>query len=271
MSLTNFIFSSSHQFGLTSSDVIPAVTTFSFDISIFDIFLPLITGARIELISREIASDGVQLSRKMNQSSATIMNATPATWKMLLASDWISENKLRTLCGGEELTRDLASLLLERSNSLWNVYGPVEATVYSTFYQVFKENRSVPIGRPIANAQIYILDKSYNPVPVGTAGELHIGGEGLSRGYLNRPDLTAEKFIPNPFSEEPGERLYKTGDLARYLGDGNIEFLGRIDNQVKIRGFRIETGEIESILREHPYVNDAVVLARGDGSGDPST
>jgi acyl-CoA synthetase (AMP-forming)/AMP-acid ligase II/acyl carrier protein len=257
--------------GLTSSDVIPALNSFSFDISIFEIFLPLLGGARMELISRETATDGLLLSRKINQSSATIMDATPATWKMLLAADWKSQNKFKILCGGEELTRDLANLLLERSNLLWNAYGPTETTVFSNFYQVFTQYGSVPIGRPIANTRIYILDKTYNPVPIGVPGELNIGGTGLARGYLNRPELTAEKFIPNPFSEEPGERLYRTGDLARYLPDGNIEFLGRIDNQVKIRGFRIETGEIESALMEHSSVRDTVVVARDDENGDPST
>ncbi|MGB7293372.1 MAG: amino acid adenylation domain-containing protein [Thermodesulfobacteriota bacterium] len=263
-SLTNFLISSHHQLGLTSGDIIPAINTFSFDISTLEIFLPLVTGARISLISREIATDGLLLSRKINQLNPTMIHATPATWKLLFAADWKSPKKFKSLCGGEELSRGLANLLLERSNLLLNVYGPTETTVYSTFYQVVKQNGSVPIGRPIANTKIFILDKSYNPVPIGIAGELHIGGDGLSRGYLNRPDLTAEKFMPNPFSEEPGERLYKTGDLARYLPDGNIAFLGRIDLQVKIRGYRIETGEIEFVLREHPRVRDAVVVTRED-------
>ncbi len=267
-SLTNFLISSCNQLRLTSGEIIPAINTYSFDISILEIFVPLVTGARVGLISHEIATDGSQLSKKINQLSATMIHATPATWKLLFAADWKSPKTFKLLSGGEELIRDLANQLIERSNSLWNVYGPTEATVYSTFYQVANQNGSVPIGRPIANTKIFILDKSYNPVSIGTAGELHIGGDGLSRGYLNRPDLTAEKFIPNPFSEEPGERLYKTGDLARYLPDSNIEFLGRIDNQVKIRGFRIETGEIESILRKHPYVNDAVVVAREDAPAE---
>jgi acyl carrier protein len=154
---------------------------------------------------------------------------------------------------------------------LIHVYGPTETTTFASWYwvkAVEANATTVPIGRPVANTEIYILDPHLNPVPTGVAGELHIGGDGLARGYLNRPELTEEKFIANPFSTESGARLYKTGDLARYLPDGNIEFLGRIDNQVKIRGYRIELGEVEAVLAQHPAVQQAVVLAREDTPGD---
>jgi acyl carrier protein len=172
------------------------------------------------------------------------------------------------LCGGETLTPDLATQLLTRSSTLWNVYGPTETTIWSSIFRIEAPNGLIPIGRPIANTQMYILDRYQQPLPIGVPGELYIGGAGLARGYLNRPDLTDEYFIANPFSNDPESRLYKTGDLARYLPDGNILFLGRIDNQVKIRGYRIELGEIESVLAQHPAIQQAVVLAREDIPGD---
>ena len=207
------------------------------------------------MLSREDASDGMQLIKQLT-CSITFMQATPATWRLLLESGWAGSDRLHALCGGEALTRSLADQLLVRCASLINVYGPTESTVWSTAHRVVADGRAVPIGRPIANTQTYILDPNLNPVPIGAPGELHIGGAGLARGYLYRPELTAERFIPNPFHENT--RLYKTGDLARYLPDGNIEFLGRIDHQVKIRGFRIELGEIETVLAQHPAVRDTL-------------
>ncbi|MGL4883236.1 MAG: thioesterase domain-containing protein, partial [Waterburya sp.] len=169
-------------------------------------------------------------------------------------------------CGGEPLAHDLAKLMLQKCSSLWNVYGPTEATVWATVYEVKSDFESIPIGHPLANTQVRILDAHGQLVPIGVAGEIHLGGVQLARGYLNRPDLTAEKFILNP--NNPSERLYKTGDLGRYLADGNVECLGRIDNQVKIRGFRIELGEIESHLGSHSLVSNCVVVAREDVPGD---
>ena len=183
---------------------------------------------------------------------------------MLLESDWQGSNQLKILSGGEKLTRDLANVLLGKCASVWNMYGPTEATVWSTIHQVKADVGFIPIGRPIANTKIYILDGDRKPVPIGEPGELHIGGAGLARGYLNRPELTLEKFIANPFSPEPESRLYKTGDLTRYLEDGTLEFLGRIDHQVKVRGYRIELGEIEATLRQYPDVKQAIVTARED-------
>jgi acyl-coenzyme A synthetase/AMP-(fatty) acid ligase/acyl carrier protein len=180
---------------------------------------------------------------------------------------------LRTvIVAGEPCSRELVerhSKVLAHT-SLFNEYGPTEGTVWSSVYHCQSSGlrTQVPIGRPIANMQINLLDKYLNPVPIGVPGEIHIGGAGIARGYLNRPELTKDKFIPNPFSNEPGTRLYKTGDLARYLPDGNIEFLGRIDNQVKIRGFRIELGEVESALSQHPNLREVTITAREDSPGD---
>lgn len=204
------------------------------------------------------------------------MQATPATWQMLLASNWPSDSGLKAICGGEAMAHSLAERLLDRVSSLWNIYGPTETTVWSTTRQVKAseygdrkpDSESVSIGHPIANTTIYILDEAGQPTPTGVAGELLIGGHGLARGYLNQADLTAEKFIPNPFSPEKSERLYKTGDLARYLAHGDIEFIGRSDKQVKIRGFRIELGEIEAILLQQPTIKEAVVIVREDTPGN---
>jgi amino acid adenylation domain-containing protein len=270
LSLLNFLISMQKQPGLTSDDVLLAITTVSFDIAALEIYLPLIVGAKIVLASRVEATEGLRLLEKLKHDGITVMQATPATWHLLLTTGWESTRKLKILCGGEALPRELAMQLLEKGQTLWNLYGPTETTIWSTMAQVLATTSSVvSIGQPIANTQIYILDQHLQPVSIEVLGELHLGGMGLARGYLNRPDLTAEKFLPNPFSEEPGSRLYKTGDLARYLPDGKIEYLGRIDNQVKIRGFRIELGEIEAVLVQHPDVQEAVVLAREDEQGEP--
>ena len=274
-SVVNFLNSMRKEPGLTESDVLLAVTTISFDIAGLEFYLPLIVGARIILIRREVASDAAQLIKILAQSGATVMQATPATWRLLLAAGWQGNKQLKILCGGEALTQALANQLLELVNSVWNMYGPTETTIWSAVYKVEPGHIRVPIGRPIDNTQIYLLDPTLNrksdlikPVPIGTPGELLIGGDGLARGYLNRPELNDENFIPNPFNDEPGARLYKTGDLARYLPDGNIECIGRIDHQIKIRGFRIELGDIEAALSQYPAVREAVVTAREDDSGD---
>jgi amino acid adenylation domain-containing protein len=266
--LVNFLESMRQKPGLTDRDILLSVTTLSFDIAGLELYLPLIVGGRVELVSREAAADGSRLSEQLSSSGATIMQATPASWRLLLESGWQGSEELKILCGGEALSRELADQLISRCSSLWNMYGPTETTVWSALYRVESGNGPVPIGRPIANTLIYILDSHLRPVPVGIAGELLIGGDGLARGYLNRPELTAEKFIRNPFSDEPTARLYRTGDLARYLPDGSIEFLGRIDHQVKIRGFRIELGEIEAALGQHPSIRETTVLAREDVPGD---
>ncbi|MFK5968540.1 MAG: amino acid adenylation domain-containing protein [Candidatus Marithrix sp.] len=271
--VVNFLTTMRQRPGLNEHDVLLAVTTMSFDISVLELYLPLIVGAKLILVSREIAGDGSQLLETMINSNTTIMQATPATWHLLIAAGW--DYKLnKILVGGEDLSKELANQLLKESDSVWNMYGPTEATVWTTVCDVGAYHLRLvttvkeSIGHPIANIQIYILNKQMQQIPIGTKGELHIGGVGLARGYLNRPELTTEKFVPNPFSDEINSRLYKTGDLARYLPDGNIEYLGRIDNQVKIRGFRIELGEIETKLHQHPDIRDAVVIAREDTPGE---
>ncbi|MEQ8962627.1 MAG: amino acid adenylation domain-containing protein, partial [Coleofasciculus sp. C2-GNP5-27] len=272
--VVNFLTSMSVAPGLTPKDTLLAVTTICFDIAALELYLPLIVGADIVLVTRDVAADATQLSPVLQESGATVMQATPATWRMLLAAGWQGNAQLKILCGGEPMSRELARQLLERSASLWNMYGPTETTIWSAVHKVESADKPIPIGRPIANTQIYLAHPQQNSsdpirfVPVEEPGELLIGGVGLARGYFNRPDLTDERFIPDPFSPEPGARLYRTGDLARYLPDGTLECLGRLDHQVKIRGFRIELGEIESALYQHPGIRDAVVVARDDSSGE---
>ncbi len=273
-SLTNFLTAMRQSPGLTGKDVVLVITTISFDIAVLELYLPLLVGAKIILLSRETASDGVLLREKLLHPHITMMQATPATWRMLLIAGWKGNPHLKILVGGEALSRELAHQLQEKGACVWNLYGPTETTVWSTCYQIGAATDSAltcdteSIGRPIANTQIYILDKHLHPTSIGIPGELHIGGDGLARGYLHRADLTTKKFVPNPFSHDPKSRLYKTGDLARYLPDGHIEYLGRLDNQVKIRGFRVELGEIETILAQHLRVREAVVLALEDRPGE---
>ncbi|HEY9810874.1 MAG TPA: amino acid adenylation domain-containing protein [Halomicronema sp.] len=280
-SVVNFLTSMRQQLAITERDIWLAVTSLSFDIAALEIFLPITTGSRLIIASKSVTSDGQKLLETLVNSGATVMQATPASWKMLLAAGWQKSNQLKILCGGEALPQKLANQLLLRSASVWNLYGPTETTIWSTIYQL-DGKELVSIGRPIANTEIYILDRYLMPVPVGVFGELHIGGSGLSKGYLNRPELTAEKFISNPFAEGGiyasfiehnssficSKYLYKTGDLARYLPDGNIEFIGRIDNQVKVRGFRIELGEIEAVISQYPTVREVIALVREDNPGD---
>jgi amino acid adenylation domain-containing protein len=264
----NFLNSMGRQPGLTQQDVLLAVTTLSFDIALLELFLPIIVGAQVVIVSSEVAADGYQLQERMSTCGATVMQATPATWRLLLETDWPGSQQLKVLCGGEGLPRELANQLLERVGSLWNMYGPTETTVWSTVHAVESGEGPILIGRPIDNTEIYILDSRLQPVPIGVPGELYIGGDGLARGYFNRSNLTAEKFIAHPFSEEPQARIYNTGDMARYLPDGTIECLGRMDHQVKIRGFRIELGEIEAVLGQHPGIEESVVIVREDVPGD---
>jgi surfactin family lipopeptide synthetase A len=265
--VVNFLTTMAERPGMNTNDRLLAVTTLSFDIAGLEIYLPLTQGASVEIVSRQTASDGNQLLEKMKGSGSTVMQATPATWRMLLEAGWTGDPRLKILVGGEAVSQKLADQLLERSASVWNVYGPTETTIWSTLSKI-EAGQSVTIGRPIGNTEIFILDKMLQPVPIGVAGELHIGGNGLARGYLKWPELTAAKFIVHPLNPDPKARLYKTGDLVRYLPNGNIEFLGRIDHQVKIRGFRIELGEIEAVLRQHSGINETVVLAREDTPGD---
>ncbi len=266
-SVVNLLNSIAQTCSITAADNLLAVTTISFDIAALEIFLPLILGGKVTLASREESSDGAQLSALLESSAATVMQATPATWRLLIEAGWQGRKTLKILCGGEALTRKLADDLLSRVAEVWNVYGPTETTIWSTAWKV-RPDGPISIGRPLANTQIYILDRKLQLVPVGVAGELHISGEGLAREYLNRPELTERVFIENPFGDDADSRLYRTGDLARYLPDGTIECLGRLDRQVKVRGYRIELGEIEAALRQHPTVREALVTAQENGLGE---
>src|SRR6266568_6794211 len=206
--VVNFLDSMRREPGMCAEDVLLAVTTLSFDIAGLELYLPLTTGARVELASREQAADAQQLQALLKHSSATVMQATPATWRLLVESGWHGDSHLRALCGGEALPRELAEQLLPRCRELWNLYGPTETTIWSSVYRVTGTDWSLaPIGHPIANTEMYVLDKHRQPVPVGVAGELYIGGDGVARGYLNRPELTSEKFIADPFSKKSGQRL----------------------------------------------------------------
>ena len=195
------------------------------------------------------------------------MQATPVTWWMLLEAGWRGDGRLKMLSGGDVLPPSLARRLLRCGSSLWNLYGPTETTVWSTMWEVRSDEAPVPIGRPVANTTLYALDKAWDPVELGNVGELFIGGAGVARGYAGRPDLTAERFVPDPFAAG-GSRMYRTGDLVRHREGGELEFLGRLDRQVKVRGHRIELGEIETVLAEHPDVREAVAAVWEDPPGE---
>jgi amino acid adenylation domain-containing protein len=264
--LTNFLLAMGHEPGLSPEDVLLAVTSLSFDIAALELYLPLLIGARLEIAPRDVAKDGMRLLQLLRGSGSTVVQATPSTWRLLLEAGWEESDRLRkALTGGEALTAELATLLGRRADELWNVYGPTETAVWSTVLRVAGETGpTLAIGRPIANTCVYIVDCWGAPAPIGVPGELCIGGMGVACGYLDRPELTADRFVPDPWGAAPGLRLYRTGDLARLRPDGILEFLGRIDNQVKIRGFRIELGEIEAALGLHPAVAQAAVVARDD-------
>jgi amino acid adenylation domain-containing protein len=260
--LMNLLRSMEREPGLDREDVLVAVTTLAFDIAGLELLLPLLTGARLVIASEEQVGDGYQLLQLLKTSHATVLQATPGTWMMLIDAGWSTDLPLKPLCGGEALPRALADQLLERSQQVWNVYGPTETTIWSSATRVAAGTGPMLIGPPIANTQFYLLDSRLQPVPVGVAGELYIGGAGLARGYWKRPELTTERFLANPFASG---RIYKTGDLGRWhvnaAGRGQIELLGRTDFQVKVRGYRIELGEIEAALTRHPAVRESVVVA----------
>ncbi|WP_225000435.1 non-ribosomal peptide synthetase, partial [Cesiribacter sp. SM1] len=264
-SLVNFLYSMIDQLEVKSGASLLAVTTYSFDISYLELYMPMLVGGKVILASRETTMDGALLQEKLAQHQPAYMQATPATWQILLDSGWENTENITILLGGEAVRETLKNSLTRLSKRVWNLYGPTETTIWSSCKEL-KAAEKVTIGKPIANTQIYILDKAGAPAPVGVAGELCIGGDGLARGYLNRPELTAERFVRDPFSEKPGARMYRTGDLARWLANGEIEYLSRLDDQVKIRGYRIELGEIESVLQQCEGVSQGVVAARTDGT-----
>ena len=265
--LANFLRSMERRPGLGENDRLLAITTTTFDIAGLELFLPLWVGATIVIADRDTVRDPWLLGALIQRERPTVMQATPATWRSLLEAGWRGDGRLRMLCGGDMMSPPLAERLLPCGSELWNMYGPTETTIWSTVERIEAGGR-ITIGRPIDHTQVYVLDETRNLVPPGVVGELYIGGRGLARGYLDRPDLTAERFLPDPFGP-PGGRIYRVGDLGRLLDDGRFECLGRIDHQVKIRGFRIELGEIEAALRGAPGVSEALVIARGSSGRDP--
>lgn len=275
--LVNLLYSMITMPGITSEDVLLGVTTVSFDIAGLELYLPLLVGATLVLADAETTRDGHALLQALSQPVSiepaghkqpiTIIQATPVTYKMMLAAGWDEVILVKILCCGEPLSKDLAQKLTARCASLWNMYGPTETTIYSTGKQITATDEIITIGRPINNTQVYILDEHLNLLPEGIVGELYIAGDGVARGYLNRPELTKEKFVPNPFSAGR-ETMYRTGDLGKFMADGEIHCLGRSDQQIKIRGYRVEPGEIEYVLGKLEGIKEAVVVAREDRPGD---
>ncbi len=265
--VVNLLHSMAREPGMTSNDAVLAVTTLSFDIAVAELILPLFVGARIVLADRATAIDGDRLRAMVERERVTFLQATPATWRLLLGAGWPGDPALTALCGGEAMPRELVAQLMHHVGPLWNVYGPTETTVWSSLHRVERVEGPIPIGRPMANTQFHVCDTSRRTVPIGVVGELCISGDGVTDGYLDRPELTADRFIPSPDPTIPG-RWYRTGDLGRWRPDGVLECLGRVDHQVKVRGYRIELGEIESQLLSQPGVQRALVVTREDVPGD---
>jgi amino acid adenylation domain-containing protein len=265
----NFLRAMARRPGLPEGAGLLAVTTLSFDIAVLELMLPLTLGGRVVLAGRETAADPAALRELFRTSGATAMQATPATWRMLADAGWTPPSGALLMSGGEPLPRELAERLLAGGATLWNLYGPTETTIWSSAARVLPGGGPVPIGGPIDATSFHVLSPEGEPVPLGAYGELHVGGEGLARGYLRRPSLTALRFLPDPFSATGGARMYATGDRVRWRADGTLEIGGRLDTQVKLRGFRIELGEIEALLRAHPAVREAVAVVREDVAGDP--
>ena len=265
--IVNFLISMQQAPGFSAADTLLAVTTLSFDIAGLELYLPLLSGGKVVIASSADAQDPSRLMELIGSSRCTVLQATPATFRALIDAGWKGRAKLKLLCGGEAMVPDLAAGLLARCGELWNMYGPTETTVWSSIHRVHSAEGPVSIGCPIANTQLYVLDAHGNLAPIGITGELYIGGDGLARGYLHGEELTAERFVPDPFCGRTDARMYKTGDLARWRRDGTMECLGRVDSQVKVRGFRIELGEVESILSACPGVRQCAVILRADATG----
>ena len=266
--VVNFLTSMAREPGLTENDVLVAVTTLSFDISVLELQLPLAVGATVVIASHDEAIDGHALNELLEAHSANVMQATPVTWRLLLEAAWTGGAEFKALVGGESLPKDLADQLIVNDVELWNMYGPTETSVWSTCDRITDTSNGITIGRPIDNTTIYILDAQKNICPIGVPGELYIGGEGVTLGYWKRPELTDDRFISDPFGTAPDAFIYGTGDKARWLNDGTLEHLGRLDDQVKVRGFRIELGDIETHIVQHTTVQEAVVVAREFAPGD---
>jgi amino acid adenylation domain-containing protein len=267
-SYVNLLLSIAREPGLTAADTLLAITTVAFDIAGLELMLPLAVGGRVVIASRVMTLEPALLLAEIERVGATVMQATPTTWRLLADSAAVPARPLRMLCGGETLPPDLAARLLGRPGELWNMYGPTETTIWSATSRIDRAD-AVTIGRPIANTQFYVLDAAGQPAPIGVAGELNIGGDGVARGYFKQPELTNARFVPDPFSSEPGARMYRTGDLVRQRASGRLEFIGRIDRQVKLRGYRIELPEIEARLLALEGIDDASVVLANDPSGEP--
>jgi amino acid adenylation domain-containing protein len=266
-SVVNLLQAMRERPGVTSDDVVMNVTTPAFDLSVPDLYLPLVSGAKLVFAHRDQTQDPARLASALEEPGATFMQATPTTWRMLVDAGWEGRRELKIVCGGEALPRSLANELIDRGASLWHMYGPTETTVWSSAIELARGHGTPPIGGPIANTRFYVVDRHLQPAPIGVPGELLIGGEGVARGYRNRPELTAERFIDDPF-DPAGGRVYRTGDRMRFRADGTLEFLGRLDHQVKFHGYRIELGEVEASLDGHPDVRQSVVLIDEDETGE---
>jgi len=265
--LVNFLISMREQPGIVPDDVVCAVTTLSFDIAGLELYLPLIVGARVLIATEDDHRDPAALVRLMNQRGATILQTTPSLLRLIMDGQRTNElRNLKLLIGGEELPRDLANKIVPLCRELWNLFGPTETTIWSTVCRVHLANGPVPLGRPIANTQIYVLDALGEPAPPGVHGEIWIGGDGVGPGYLFRPDFTSERLLPDPFVSEDS-RIFRTGDLGSLRG-GLLYYHGRIDHQIKLRGFRIEPGNIEAVALLDPGVREAVAVAREFGPND---
>jgi amino acid adenylation domain-containing protein len=266
--VVNFLLAMVREPGIAASDGVLALTTLSFDPAVLELLAPLIVGARVIVASESETHDGSALRHLLESSNATIMQATPSAWRMLIEAGWEGSPKFKALTGGESLREDLAQQLLARAGELWNLYGPTETTVWATCWKVEQPEVGISVGRPIANTTVWILDDRRQLCPIGVPGEIYIGGKDVALGYLNQPELTAERFIADPFSSTSGAMLYRTGDRGRWCHNGLLEYLGRLDYQMKVRGYRIEPGEIETCLAAHPRVASSVVIAREDRPGD---
>lgn len=265
--VSNFLASMVKAPGLQESDVLLAVSTTMFDIAVLELFGPLCAGATVRIADSDVVKDGRRLRSTLETEPVSVMQATPTMWHMLVEAGWNGDGRLRILTGGEALSPNLARQLMSRGE-LWNMYGPTETTVWSACRRIERAD-DITIGDPIDDTQLYVLDEDGSLVPPGVVGELGIGGAGLARGYLGRPELTADRFVCNPYGAQ-GSRMYRTGDLVRQREDGQCEYLGRVDHQVKIRGYRIELGEIEHALEELDCVNRAVVIKWDPADGEAS-
>ncbi|MFY1704916.1 non-ribosomal peptide synthetase [Micromonospora sp. WMMA1923] len=264
--LVNFLAAMRRLFDFGPGHRMLAVTTFSFDIAVLELFLPLVTGGSTEIVTRDVAADGHELRRRLTDGAVTHLQATPVTWQLLLDAGWRDGAAITALCGGEAMPAALAARLTGVAGRVWNMYGPTETTIWSAAARVDGGPGPVPIGRPVGNTQVYVLDAAMQPVPPGVVGEIYLGGAGVAHGYLHRPGLTAARFLPDPYGPTPGGRLYRTGDLGRYRPDGQLDYLGRTDLQVKLNGLRIELGEIEAAFEAQPGVRRAAVTVhRRDG------